>query len=173
VRQSDTPANILSWPLKRPTQPETPNVQLNRRRRRSSTVKQWLPTALFIGSVAALVLLLVAVKMMISSATTPPTAAPIPTAAPAVETQAQAAAPQSRAPLSPAAPVAQGPAQPERPNGGVRFTSRPIEPSYTVAAGDNLWSIAQKNRSTVDAIQGINNLPANATLSVGQRLVMP
>src|ERR1051326_8110643 len=40
----------------------------SRRRRRSTSIKQWLPTAIFAGVVLALILLLVAVRMMIASA---------------------------------------------------------------------------------------------------------
>jgi len=57
--------------------------------------------------------------------------------------------------------------------GSIRFTVKPIEPSYTVLAGDSLSSIAQRFNTTVDALQSINNLPDRSTLNVGQRLVIP
>jgi peptidoglycan DL-endopeptidase LytF len=57
--------------------------------------------------------------------------------------------------------------------GGIRFTVRNLEPTYTVITGDNLSSIAQRFNTTVEAIQAINNLPDSRTLSVGQRLVIP
>jgi hypothetical protein len=54
----------------------------------------------------------------------------------------------------------------------LRFMARPIEPSYTVGAGDTLSSIARRYNTTVDALRGINNL-SDARLSVGQRLIIP
>lgn len=54
----------------------------------------------------------------------------------------------------------------------VRFTVAPIEPSYTVIAGDSLSAIAHRFNTTTDAVLGINNLPSSA-LSVGQRLIIP
>lgn len=43
---------------------------------------------------------------------------------------------------------------------------------YTVKKGDNLWSIAKNNKTTVDAIVKLNNL-SNANLSIGQKLLLP
>lgn len=43
---------------------------------------------------------------------------------------------------------------------------------YTVAPGDNLWSIAQRFRSTVEAIKAANGLKDNR-LEVGQVLRIP
>jgi LysM repeat protein len=54
----------------------------------------------------------------------------------------------------------------------IRYTARPIEPSYTVAAGDTLSSIAQRYNTSVDALRGINNL-SDVRLRVGQRLIIP
>jgi membrane-bound lytic murein transglycosylase D len=48
-----------------------------------------------------------------------------------------------------------------------------VEPSYTVAPGDNLWSIARRHNVSVEALQAINSLPDQTTLRVGQRLVIP
>ena len=65
------------------------------------------------------------------------------------------------------------PSQPgETGRGAIRFTLTPIEPSYTVVAGDSLSSIAQRYNTTTEAMQGINNLPSSA-LRVGQRLILP
>jgi len=44
--------------------------------------------------------------------------------------------------------------------------------TYTVKAGDTLYSIANKNNTTVDNLKVINNLDSN-TLSVGQVLKLP
>ena len=78
---------------------------------------------------------------------------------------------------APAAPVIEAPAAPvpgeivTRQN-GVTFTVRQIDPTYTVAPGDSLSSIAQRSGTTAEAIQGINNLP-DSFLRVNQKLVLP
>jgi LysM repeat protein len=56
--------------------------------------------------------------------------------------------------------------------GGITFTARQIEPTYTVVSGDSLSAIAQRYGTTADALQGINNLP-DTMLHVGQKLVLP
>ena len=43
---------------------------------------------------------------------------------------------------------------------------------YTVVEGDNLYSIAKKYDTTVDAIKRYNNLTSN-NLSIGQRIRIP
>ena len=43
---------------------------------------------------------------------------------------------------------------------------------YIVKAGDNLYSIAAKNNTTVDEIKALNNLTSN-NLSIGQQLILP
>lgn len=45
--------------------------------------------------------------------------------------------------------------------------------TYTVARGDNLWSLAKKNGLTVRELASANGLPADAGLRVGQVLVIP
>lgn len=44
--------------------------------------------------------------------------------------------------------------------------------TYTVKAGDSLYSIAQKYGTTVDELKSLNNLTSN-TLSIGQVLIIP
>ncbi len=44
--------------------------------------------------------------------------------------------------------------------------------SYTVLAGDSLWGIAQKYKTTVSAIKSANNLTSDS-LQIGQRLIIP
>ncbi|MDD2409757.1 MAG: LysM peptidoglycan-binding domain-containing protein [Bacilli bacterium] len=44
--------------------------------------------------------------------------------------------------------------------------------TYTVKAGDTLYSIARTFNTTVEAIKSINNLTSNI-LSIGQRLIIP
>lgn len=43
---------------------------------------------------------------------------------------------------------------------------------YTVKKGDSLWSIANKNKTTVDAIVKLNGLSSD-NLSIGQKLMLP
>jgi LysM repeat protein len=45
--------------------------------------------------------------------------------------------------------------------------------SYTVKSGDNLWTIAKKNNTTVAQLTAANNLPAGANLRPGQKLIIP
>jgi LysM repeat protein len=51
-------------------------------------------------------------------------------------------------------------------------TPLPGQASYTVAAGDTLYSIAQRYGTSVEAIVAANHLP-NTLIYVGQRLVIP
>lgn len=67
-------------------------------------------------------------------------------------------------PPTPGPPPGQGP---------LRTTERVLEPTYTVAPGDTLASIAAKFGTTVEALQSINNLQDRNVLSVGQKLVIP
>jgi LysM repeat protein len=57
--------------------------------------------------------------------------------------------------------------------GELRSSARVLEPSYTVAPGDTLGSIASRFGTNVEALQSINNLPDRNVLSIGQRLVIP
>ena len=68
--------------------------------------------------------------------------------------------------------TSQGQVQPAG-QGELRSTSRVIEPTYTVVAGDTLGSIAARFGTNVEALQSINNLPDRNVLSVGQKLVIP
>lgn len=83
-------------------------------------------------------------------------------AAPPAVTRAALATPQPTP--TPGPPPGQGP---------LRTTERVLEPTYTVAPGDTLGSIAAKFGTTVEALQSINNLQDRNVLSVGQRLVIP
>ncbi|SHF94896.1 LysM peptidoglycan-binding domain-containing protein [Ornithinibacillus halophilus] len=50
-------------------------------------------------------------------------------------------------------------------------TSQTVSTSYTVSAGDTLYSIAKQNGTTVDAIKQLNNLSSNV-LQIGQTLMI-
>lgn len=45
--------------------------------------------------------------------------------------------------------------------------------TYTVAKGDSLWMIAHKNHITKAELAAANNLKAEATIRVGQKLIIP
>jgi LysM repeat protein len=45
--------------------------------------------------------------------------------------------------------------------------------TYTVAAGDSLWSIAKKHGTTVTELARANKLTSNSRLSIGQKLIIP
>ncbi|HTJ80049.1 MAG TPA: LysM peptidoglycan-binding domain-containing protein [Rariglobus sp.] len=45
--------------------------------------------------------------------------------------------------------------------------------AYTVVKGDNLWSIAKKNGTTVKELAAANNIQANSSLHLGQKLIIP
>lgn len=99
--------------------------------------------------------------------------------------------PAQDSPVS-AAPVAPPSFDPDAPaTAGVRFSpTRPGTPAasaleaapvadvtpattYTVVKGDSLWTIAKRHGSSVAEIAAANNIKANATVRVGQRLIIP
>jgi LysM repeat protein len=51
--------------------------------------------------------------------------------------------------------------------------SAPTLKLYTVRAGDTLYAIALRYRTTVDALLGVNNLAAKAVLQPGLKLRLP
>ncbi len=117
---------------------------------------------------ASVVVLLILVMALISRVTSP--------SRPAVESVTLGVAAMSdttlgTVPAPPPAGIEVTPPQPPAPR-APRFTSRPIEPTYTVAAGDTLSSIAQRNNTTAEALRSINNLP-DTRLSIGQKLIIP
>lgn len=71
-----------------------------------------------------------------------------------------------------ATPLAAGPTVVPS-QGPVQTSISPVEPSYTVQAGDTLATIARRFNTSVEALQSINNLPDRNALRVGQRLVIP
>jgi LysM repeat protein len=166
VPQNDGP-NVLRWSLRGSGAEADNQAPHGRRRRRSSALQQWLPIALAAIAIAVIALLFVAMRALLAA---PAPAQPLVTPAPlpALEAAAPAAREALAAPGQNTAPAPTAP-----PTPAIRFSAKPIEPSYTIGAGDNLWSIAQKNHTTAAAIQSINNLPEGAMLNVGQKLVMP
>lgn len=138
-------------------------------RRRVSTMKKWLPTALLITGIVVAASFFVAIRMLLGSVLAQQTEALV--LRPDVEVAAVqiVSAPNVVILPDPAPPASAAAAAPAA---GVRFVSRVVEPTYTVASGDNLWSIAQRHGTTADALQAFNNLE-RPTLSIGQRLVIP
>jgi LysM repeat protein len=55
----------------------------------------------------------------------------------------------------------------------IRATTRVMEPTYTVEAGDTLGRIAVRFNTTVERIQALNNLADPRTLRIGTKLVIP
>lgn len=69
---------------------------------------------------------------------------------------------------------------PTRPNtpASTALELQPVEDvtpvsTYTVVKGDSFWTIAKKNNLSVGELTSANNLKSNATLRVGQKLVIP
>lgn len=122
-----------------------------------------MPTALFGLLVGGMIFLFAALRIL----------------AQAPEPARSAATPASEAPAAPVVEVLAVPSEPASVpgltvtrQGNITLTVKQVEPSYTVAAGDSLSAIAQRQGTTAEAIQGINNLP-DSFLRVGQRLVLP
>ena len=91
-----------------------------------------------------------------SSGDSPPVAQPA--AEPTVSAGAPSGEPSSSAP----------------PGGGPVVTEvRVLQPSYVVAPGDTLASIARRHGTTIEALASLNNLENRNSLSVGQRLILP
>jgi LysM repeat protein len=157
---------MVQWPG--PTDaagPERRGARPIRRRRGFTRRPDWLPAAIA-GSIAVLLLTTFLLGRTLSdrpAASDPPPVESTEMGAPAAE------APGATGPEQPH-DAAAAEAPPTRP---IRFTSNPIEATYVVQAGDSLSVIAQRNRTTAEAIQAINNLPDRAVLSVGQRLILP
>ena len=75
------------------------------------------------------------------------------------------------------ASVRYSPTRPNTPAAGV-LAAEPVADvtpatTYTVAGGDSLWSIAHKNHLTKAELAAANNLKPEASLKVGQKLIIP
>ena len=110
------------------------------------------------------------------------------TSAPANNNVASAPAPGG---FNPDAPAVAPSASSATSSNSVRFTpTRPGSPAattlvtepvadvtpattYTVKAGDSLWTIAKKHNLTVAQLSAANSLSTNATLKQGQKLLLP
>ena len=121
------------------------------------------------------------------TSSTPSTSSPIVSAPSSTSTPATQPA-SSAISFNPDTPAA---AAPVASDAGVRFTpTRPGTPvagalvaepvadvtpatSYTVKSGDNLWTIARKHNLTLAQLTAANNLPPNASLRPGQKLLIP
>lgn len=148
---------VVAWPWA--SNEEEADAELTpRRRRRITPLQRWMPTILFTGTLLGVILALILVQATLLS----PQPAPLPAAPPDLPPLESTKI--SRAPVEPQAPAAPP---------ALRFTLQVIEPSYTVAQGDTLSTIAQRYNVTVAALRGINDLPDGVILRVGQRLVIP
>jgi len=123
-----------------------------------------------------------------ASKSTPAPAVAAPSSSAAVSaTNVEPASTSSAITFNPNLPAGAAPASaagdrysPTRPNSPVAgaLLSEPVgdvmpATSYTVVAGDNLWTIARKNKITVAQLTAANNLSANASLRPGQKLLIP
>ena len=45
--------------------------------------------------------------------------------------------------------------------------------TYTVVSGDSLWTIARRNKLTIAELAAANNIKPNATVRIGQKLIIP
>ncbi|MPZ14759.1 MAG: LysM peptidoglycan-binding domain-containing protein [Chloroflexi bacterium] len=141
-----------------------------RRRRRPSALRRWAPTALVVALLLGIVALGLALRWSTSHlmATEIAQAPPVeihPVAPPAAEAPNVASEPAS---VGPAEPAVAEPSTSE----GLRFTTKPVVPTYKVALGDTLSSIAVRQNVSVEALQAINKLE-NSVISVNQALIIP
>ena len=68
------------------------------------------------------------------------------------------------------------PAPPKKEQPQVRKTETPkqaVPQKYTVKKGDTLYSIAQRNGTSVDELMKANNIPKSGTVKIGQVLKIP
>lgn len=144
---------VIPWPWA-PQETEDADEEPFFSRRRVSELERWLPTVIFCAALVGLLAVVLVVLAMVGTASEAPN--PIESASDMVPAQFAE---------SSGAPIPTGPQ--------LRFTSRPIDPSYAVIAGDTLSAIAQRYNTTTAAVRGINNLSDEAILSVGQRLILP
>ena len=145
---------VIPWPWG-PQETEDDDEETTYNRRQVSELQRWLPTVFFCAALIGLLVLVLLVRAIVGTVS----ASPVP--AESASDMAPASAFEAPAPASiPAGPQ-------------LRFTSRPIDPSYTVVTGDTLSAIAQRYNSTTAALRGINNLSDDTILSVGQRLILP
>lgn len=92
-------------------------------------------------------------------------------------TDATATADTSAASVSVSAGIRYSPTRPGTSAAGA-LEAEPVSDvtpasTYTVARGDSLWSIAHKNNLTKAELAAANNLKSEATIRVGQKLIIP
>jgi LysM repeat protein len=80
----------------------------------------------------------------------------------------------SGAPIDGASNQSQGRYTPTRPGAAADASAEIIPAStHTVQRGESLWTIARKNGLTTAELAAANNISANATLQIGQKLLVP
>lgn len=109
------------------------------------------------------------------------TVAPVPASRSYADSPVSAApaepVPSTFDPNAPAASVRFSPTRPGTP-AAATLEAAPVTDvtpatTYTVVKGDSLWTIARRQNSTVAEIAAANNLKTNATVRVGQKLIIP
>ena len=156
---------VVEWPTERRAGRGSRAVPIKGQRRIAMPPPRiWMPAAVGVGIVLLLILAIAVIGHVVNQ----------PRAAVESVTLGVAATSDTALGAVPAPPpsgVEVLPPQPAAPR-APRFSSRPIEPSYSVASGDTLSSIAARYNTNADALRAINNLP-DTRLTIGQRLILP
>lgn len=140
---------LIPWPWATEAA-EAAKALLPTHRARHTPLERWMPTIVCCGTLVGIFLVALLIHGLFSNTDSP---RELPTAVAPVEIVEAVSAPATE-------PT-------------IRSTIRVIAPNYTVTSGDTLSGIAQKFNTSVAALTGINNLPINIVLSVGQHLVIP
>lgn len=140
---------LIPWPWASEAA-EAARALLPTRGDRLGSLERWMPTIIFCGVLVGLVCLMLLVHALATPSGSSPASAP--------------AVAQPEVTVFEAAPPPPSP---------IQVTIQVLQPNYSVIGGDTLSIIAQRYNTTVQALRGINNLPDDALLRIGQRLFIP